>query len=266
VSDPGPLKRALYDREHGGPSEPGEDVKAIKRALARAGYWKWDPQNYSGEYTVDFAQGTNEWSGVRGFQRAKKLQATGNYGQATHDALRKTNVPAGSPNAGQDAFDAFAAEQYEEYVPPSDVPDLGPVFAGGKSVLDHDLTHATSGIPLYPAFDDAFAQGVTIIAPEDLEVVRDSSSNPGDACYCLGASGLQYWFGHLERAPSVGTRIAKGKTIGKTCVNNVGGGPHVHVGCNVENLWGKGKEMSHKTSYTHGAPKVGAQLEAGHPL
>ena len=131
MSDPGFLKRPLYDRDHGGPSSPGDDVKAIKRALARAGFWKWDPANYSSEYTINFAQGTNEFGGIRGFQKANKLQATGNYGQATHNALRLTNVPAGSPNAGQNAFDAFAAEQYRDYALPSNVPDLGPVFVGG---------------------------------------------------------------------------------------------------------------------------------------
>jgi peptidoglycan hydrolase-like protein with peptidoglycan-binding domain len=266
MADPGPLKRPLYDKNHGGPSEPGEDVKAIKRALARAGYWKWDPENYSGEYTTAFAQGSSSGPGVKGFQKSRNIQATGNYGQATHDALRKANVPAESPNAGQDAFDGYAADQYRNYRVPKDVPDLGPVFSGGKSVLNQDLTHATSGIPLYPAFDDAFAEGVTIIAPEDLEVVRDSSSNPGDAFYALGKSGLQWWFGHLVSAPKVGTKITKGKALGKTCPNNVGGGPHVHVGINVEKIWGAGKQMAHHTNYTHGGPLVGTQLEAGHPL
>ena len=163
-------------------------------------------------------------------------------------------------------FDDKAAALYKQYQPVDKVPDLGPVFSGGKSVLKHDLTHATSGISLYPAFDDAFAQGKTIIAPEDIEVTKASSSSPGDACYAKGKSGLQYWFGHLTSAPAVGTKIAKGKKIGVTCVNNMGGGPHVHVGVNVEKLWGAGKQMTHKTSYSHGAPLIGDQLAAGHPL
>lgn len=141
------------------------------------------------------------------------------------------------------------------------LPDLGPVWAGGKSVLDHDLTHPTSGIPRYPAFDDAFVEGREIIAPEDLKVTRASSSNPGAAMYAVGASGIQYWFGHLAFAPAVGRMFKKGQTMGKVGPNRVGGGPHVHVGVNVEKLLGPGKELEHHTNYTHGAPTVREQLK-----
>lgn len=143
---------------------------------------------------------------------------------------------------------------------PSPVPALGPVWRGGKSVLAHDLTHATSGIPLYPAFDDAFVQGREIIAPEDLRVTRDSSANPGDAFYATGASRIRWWFGHLRAAPTVGTRFRKGDTVGRVAPNSIGGGPHVHVGINVELLLGAGKQLEHHTDYTHGAPTVGVQL------
>jgi hypothetical protein len=40
----------------------------------------------------------------------------------------------------------------------------------------------------------------------------------------------------------------------------VGGGPHVHVGVNVELLWGLGKQLAHHTNYTHGAPLIRDQL------
>jgi hypothetical protein len=143
---------------------------------------------------------------------------------------------------------------------PSATLALGPVWNGGKSVLLHDLTHATSGIPLYPAFDDAFQQGRDIVAPEDLEVTRASSSRPGDAFYATGASKLRWWFGHLAVAPTVGRRFKRGDVVGKVAPNTIGGGPHVHVGINVELLLGNGKELEHHTNYTHGAPTVGAQL------
>ena len=143
---------------------------------------------------------------------------------------------------------------------PSPVPALGPVWSGGKSVLLHDLTHATSGIPLYPAFDDAFNQGRIVIAPESLEVTRSSSSNPGEAFYATGKSKLRYWFGHLDRTHSVGTRFGKGDAVGKVGANTIGGGPHVHVGINAELLLGAGKQLKHHTDYTHGAPTVGSQL------
>jgi hypothetical protein len=140
------------------------------------------------------------------------------------------------------------------------VPVLGPVWLGGQSVLTHDLTHATSGIPLYPAFDDAFQQGRVIIAPEPLTVTRQSSANPGEAFYAQGNSKLRYWFGHLDRAQPTGAKFKKGDALGKVGANTIGGGPHVHVGINVELLLGVGKQLLHHTNYTHGAPTVGAQL------
>lgn len=142
------------------------------------------------------------------------------------------------------------------------VPALGPLWLPGKSVLDHDLTHATSGIPLFPAYDDAFAQGTVILAVEPMEVYRQSSARPGEAFYAKGRSGLRYWYGHLDRSHPVGTRFAKGDAVGKVAANSLGGGPHVHLGINVELIMGIGKQLRHHTNYTHGAPTVGAQLRA----
>ena len=262
MADPGPLKRPLYPPDHpDGPSPGGGDVIAIKRAISRAGFWLW--QKFDNAYSNAFAQGGSDGDGVAGFQRKNGIQGTGNYGSATHNALRDYVIPKGLPHAGEKAFDQTAANQYLGYDPPSsggDVPNLGPIYSGSKSVLDQDLTHATGGLDLYPAFDDAFGEGRTIIAPENIEITKASSSNPGDACYALGDSGIQYWFGHLTTAPSVGVRISKGGKVGVTCVNNIGGGPHCHLGINVENLWGKGKQLQHHTDYTHGAPTVGDQL------
>lgn len=151
--------------------------------------------------------------------------------------------------------------------PVQTVPNLGGVHAGGKLMLNHDLTHATTGIPLFPAFDDAFKQGTVIIAPEDMEVIPNprtgalwSSASPGEAFYARGASKIRYWFGHLDRRQPVGTKFKKGDAVGKVAANNIGGGPHVHVGVNIELLVGIGKELAHHTNYTHGAPSIGVQL------
>lgn len=158
-------------------------------------------------------------------------------------------------------YDAFGRKLLANYAKAHRIPDLGPVFHGGKSILDHDLTHATSGIPLYPAFDDAFREGTEIIAPEPLTVsIRMTSSRPGRAFFADGASGLRYWFGHLDRDHPLGRKFGKGDVVGRVAPNSIGGGPHVHVGVNVERLLGRGRQLQHKTSYQHGAPTVGAQL------
>lgn len=259
MADPGPFKRPLYPPSAAkGPVSDGDDIVAVKRAVSRAGYFPW--QAFDDSYNQKIADA------VKKFQHDHGLDNTGFYGENTHVKLKATNVPKGGSHAGEDVFDDKAAALYKQYLVPDSVPDLGPVFDGGKSVLKQDLTHATSGIDLYPAYDDAFAAGKTIIAPEDIEITKASSSNPGDACYAEGKSGLRYWFGHLVTAPSVGVHIKKGGKVGVTCENNQGGGPHVHVALNVEKLWGSGKQMSHHVNYTHGAALVGDQLEAGHAL
>jgi peptidoglycan hydrolase-like protein with peptidoglycan-binding domain len=248
-----PFPRPLYPPSHAeGPSAKGDDVVGAKRAISRAGFWPW--QDFDNAYSEAFAM-----DGVRPFQQQNGLTASGNYGSATHEKLRKAHRK-GYPD--QWAFDGVAIGLMEDAAsnPPASVPALGPTMKGGKSVLDQDCTHATSGIPLYPAFDDAFSEGATVIAPEPLTVTRQSSSNPGQAFYADGASGLRYWFGHLDRTPAVGTKYGKGATVGKVCHNEVGGGPHVHVAVNVERLWGTGKQLKHHTNYTHGAPLIGVQL------
>ena len=247
----------------------GDDVVGVKRAISRAGFMDWNEGEFDDAYNEKIADA------VQAFQKKNGLDATGAYGENTHAKLKGKKVPSGSPNAGKSVWDDKAAAMYKQYHPPDSVPDLGPLMKGGKSVLKQDLTHATSGLPttssgksLWPAYDDCFDEGITILAPEDIEVTKASSSNPGDACYAKSTTGskLQYWFGHLKSAPAVGTKIKKGAKVGVTCENHQGGGPHVHAAVNVEKLWGTGKMMTHKTSYSHGAPLIGDQLAAGHPL
>ena len=256
MADPGAFKRPLYSPSHAkGPVKDGDDIVGVKRAISRAGFMDWNEGEFDDAYNEKIADA------VQAFQKKNGLDATGAYGENTHAKLKGKKVPSGSPNAGKSVWDDKAAAMYKQYQPPDSVPDLGPTFKGGKSVLKQDCTHATSGIPKYPAFDDAFDEGCTIIAPEDIEVTKASSSNPGDACYAKGTkSKLQYWFGHLKSAPAVGTKIPKGAKVGVVCANSLGGGPHVHVAVNVEKLWGSGKELKHHTNYTHGAPLIGEQL------
>ena len=196
-------------------------------------------------------------------QRAALLaKARGHLARTQQGHVQYAKSGVGSEWKAADA----ALEKLAKDLAGPTVPELGPVWVGGKSVLLQDLTHATSGIPLYPAFDDAFNQGRVVIAPEPLTVDKQlSSANPGEAFYATGKSKIRYWFGHLDRNHPLGTKFAKGDAIGRVAANTVGGGPHVHVGVNVELLLGAGKELAHHTNYTHGAPTVGAQLAKAIP-
>lgn len=147
--------------------------------------------------------------------------------------------------------------------PPPGAPNLGPVIAGGRSILLEDLTHATGGLPGFPAFDAGFGRpGVAVIAPERLTVTkigrarrRDGSPN-GRSVHATGASGLRYWFGHVEQPPAVGAELRKGARVALISANHEV--PHLHVGIDARALIGH--ELEHHTDYTHGGPTLGAQL------
>lgn len=194
-------------------------------------------------------------------QRLAKLRAAQEHLKDTtqgHVQWVKGGRKGGHWKEGMKLLNELAAD-----LRPDPIPQLGPVHRNGKSVLLHDLTHATTGILYYPAFDDAFSVGTVIIAPEDMTVHwKLSGANPGEAFYTIGKSKIQYWFGHLDRAHPIGVKFKKGDAIGKVAVNHVGGGPHVHVGVNIEKIAGQGKQLKHHTNYTHGAPLIGVQLKA----
>lgn len=218
----------------------GSTGKAVVAAKLGVHHWNAKPGNTTPLYGIFFRPL------VKQFQTAMRIPSSGVIGPATWAALLP-HIPA----------------EGKLMLPQKPVlPDLGPVTPGGKSVLAHDLTHATDGIPYYPAFDEAFWVGAPIIAPEDLTVTRPSSSRPGQAFYATGVSSIRFWFGHLDRTHPAGVRFGKGQLVGRVAPNHVGGGPHCHVGVNVELLWGPGRQLAHHTNYTHGAPTVGAQLDA----
>ena len=151
--------------------------------------------------------------------------------------------------------------------PKPKVPEFGPVYNGGNSFLTYQLTHNTDGIEYYPAFDTAFAEGMGVLAPEDLLISRSSSSRPGLAFYAIGPSKLKYWFGHLDRSHNAGERFDKGEMVGRVAHNNVGGGPHCHIGVNIEELVGRRKQLKfgkygNGPDYTFGSPSIGKQLLA----
>jgi murein DD-endopeptidase MepM/ murein hydrolase activator NlpD len=140
--------------------------------------------------------------------------------------------------------------------------NLGPVVKGDKSVLEHSLTHATSGLPLYPAFDTGWKNGTFVLAPERVTVTRHSGgSHAGWSIYATGESKIRYYITHLNQSrASVGSSVPQGWVLG-TVGDFVGARvPHAHVGINVEQILGTGKELKHNTNYTGGQPTVGQQL------
>lgn len=153
--------------------------------------------------------------------------------------------------------------------PVTPVPALGPIVKGGTSILLQDLTHITDGLTaggsVWPAFDDAIGHpGTIVIAPEAGKVTghgharrRDGNPNGLSINIFVGASGIEYWIGHLENLAPIGASLKKGGKLGTISPNHEA--PHVHCGMNAIPLIGK--DLDHHTNYTHGASKVGVQLK-----
>jgi len=256
----------LYPPKSGKGFFNGQDVTAMKRAVSRLGRWPWSPSGWDDGYSDTFAFGSGGNvvdTGVKGVQRQSGIDQTGILGTHTFELLRTVLVPEGLAHAGEPAFDSYSLNLLKGYSkpPPSSgkVPDLGPLYSGGKAMLKQDCTHITGGLPDYPAYDDCFSAGTAIIAPENLTVTSQSSANPGDAFYATGDSGLKYWFGHLTSSPPNGKKFSKGQVLSYVLQQSQGGGSHVHCGIDARDLIGKPLE-SH-TNYTHGAPLIGDQLE-----
>jgi len=212
------------------------------------GYLEWEPKVWDNRFNAKLEKALDAWT----------------PGKDGYGPGRWANLRAATTDSGALALDAVAIKliRDEHKATLAKVPDLGPMYHGGVSVLYQALTHETDGVPLYPAFDTAFSAGTGIIAPEPMVVTRASNSLPGDACFLLGESEIQYWVGHLVVAPSVGRSFDREDLLGRVVATSIGGGSHAHVGLNVERLWGVGEELLHHNDYTFGAPKVGVQLEA----
>ena len=132
------LKRRLLGPDDGGPSH-GRDVVAVKRGLNKVetDFFPRPPGGFDRVYNRKAVEA------VSVFQRINNLPDTGIFNQATLDDLAPY-------------MDAYAKLMYASYVPPRPkpkVPELGPVWPGGASILFHSLTHETDGFP-NPAHPD----------------------------------------------------------------------------------------------------------------
>jgi hypothetical protein len=250
ATDTPQLKRPLYGPDHEKGPTKGEDVLVVKNGL-----WRHPALDFgrpkAGFDTV-FNRRTSE--AVKQLQRLQGIPDSGDVGQKTFDEIWPF-------------IDAYRRLRYRlfkvpEAEPKSKLPELGPVVEGGKSVLEHDLTHATGGLDGYPAFDDGFRSGAVVVAPETLTITgigsarrRDGNPN-GLSIHATGESGIRYWFGHVEQPPTHGTRVGKGRRLAVVSGNHEA--PHLHVGLDVSRL--TGRELEHHTDYTHGGRTVGEQL------
>lgn len=105
--------RPLYPPDDPGRpnSADGSDVEAYKRIVSRLGRWEW--QTFDQVFSNGFSHGKSGnvvESGIEGFQRQMKVQATGNIGSETFNALRSALIPVGLPHAGEYGMDARSVE------------------------------------------------------------------------------------------------------------------------------------------------------------
>lgn len=98
------------------PSDDGDDVQAIKRAVSRSGHWPW--QTFDDSYSNNFATGKSgnvSENGLAGLQRQNGIDATGWMGEQTYNLIRSARIPDGLPNAGQPILDDTAINLLENY-------------------------------------------------------------------------------------------------------------------------------------------------------
>jgi hypothetical protein len=236
-------------------ADRGPDVEGHGRALCRAGLYV--PLRVFQALPAAARQRAHRSfvRAVKRLQRAEGWPVDGVLGEHEFRAL----LDAG-------AYDQRALTLLRMYRPLKWT-EIGPVQPGGPSLLDQQLTHETSGIPLFPAFDTAWGAGggVACIAPEDCVVdTKDTSSRPGEAVFLTGASGLRYWVGHLDRDWPLGTRLRKGDLIGRTLAVP-GKSDHAHWGVNAEAILGRGQQLAYGATgkgppYTYGSSTIREQL------
>jgi len=247
---PPKIKRPMYPPGHPKGPTSGKDVQIMKWGIHR--YETGVLPRPEDGFTDDFGVAMRE-ALKRVIQPAEGIDATGAIGQATFDVLWQY-------------LDDYRRQQYRRWTPPPPkvtlppVPSLGPLYSGGSSPMSRSLTHRTSGLAgdrgsVWPAYDDGWIIGRTILAVEDMTVIEQSGSAGGDAFFTKGESKLEYWYGHLAWTQPNGRDFERGEPIGKIASM---ARAHVHLAISAVPLIGH--DLAHHTDYSLGAPLVGAQL------
>jgi hypothetical protein len=162
---PSHLVRPLYfpGNPAGKPaSSDGPDVVAVKRAVWRGGRWRGPSSAFDDSYSRGFALGVGGDvidTGLAGFQRQMKIQATGQIGDETYQALRYARVPDGLPHAGEPLFDATAVELLEQAERAAAAPDVDDVRAAiadycRRTIANEPKWHYLQARPMTTLGDD----------------------------------------------------------------------------------------------------------------
>jgi hypothetical protein len=187
-----------------------------------------------------------------------------------HGLLKQTEVGY-RPTAPRWKEAMQLIDEVETHLAKPPAPWLGPVCAGDKPLSLYALTHETAGLydpPIvashFPAVDLGWFVGRDVLAPEALHVTGQSSAQGADAFFALGESGIEYWFGHIVRAPANGVHFLRGQRMGDIAwIPANDGGPHLHCGVNAMRLIGKDLRWGRNGNgpdYTYGSKTVGRQL------
>ncbi len=118
-------------------SADGSDVVAVKRAVWRGGRWPGPSSAFDDTYSKAFALGKGGNvvdTGLAGFQRQMGLDATGQMGDSTYQALRYARVPATLPHGGEPLFDKVAVDLLEKAAAP---PAKPPVDSVRQMIADY---------------------------------------------------------------------------------------------------------------------------------
>lgn len=189
---------------------------------------------------------------------------------SAHGILKETEVGY-RPTAPRWREAMRIIDKVESNLDTPPVPYLGPVVRGDKALQLYALTHKTAGLydppnepSHFPAVDLGWIVGRDVLAPEPLMVTGQSSAQGADAFFARGDSGIEYWFGHIARAPSNGVRFQRGAQMGDIAwIPDFRGGPHLHCGVNAIALIGKDLKWGrygNGPDYSYGSPTIGQQL------
>jgi murein DD-endopeptidase MepM/ murein hydrolase activator NlpD len=172
--------------------DKGRPVRAVKRALARAGFGL----KVLSQITSTF--GTYSVKNLKLFQQKHGLKADGVYGASTHAKLTPY-------------FDAYARQMY-----------LGDVL-----ILPEFFTpdHQTDGLPGYPALDILAPGGKHVGSPCDGTIRKHSGHQPtatvapggpyGWSIYVRSHDGSDFFLTHFgQRFTTVGQPVRRGEVIG----------------------------------------------------